>query len=196
MTTLKARDYIDDREMKKLQNMVGEWRFQHIMRVVECAKEIAKMVNGDVDKAEIAAFFHDFAKYANGELLWEKCDEYGLVVTHEMNLAPQIIHGYLSAIIARVDYGIEDEDILNAIRYHTTGRANMSLLEKIVFLADYVEPARKTKGLEAIREAIPIDIDRAVYLTLSNTIKYLESENVYIAKDSMAALEYYSTNKR
>ena len=108
-----------------------------------------------------------------------------------MMKAPQIIHSYLGALFAREFYGIDDEDILNAITYHTTGRANMSDLEKIIFLADYIEPLRNFDGVERARELANKDLDAAMYFALNNTLKFLVERDNYIVVETVLARNYY-----
>lgn len=105
--------------------------------------------------------------------------------------APQIIHSYLGALFAREFYGIDDEDILNAITYHTTGRANMSDLEKIIFLADYIEPMRNFDGVEKARELASKDLDAAMYFALNNTLKFLVERDSYIVLETIIARNFY-----
>ena len=149
---------------KEIRDRIGEKRFLHTLRVRDTAIELAKIHNVDLESAEVAGFLHDCA---------------------------QIIHSYLGALYARELYGIEDEDILNAITYHTTGRANMSDLEKIIFLADYIEPMRNFDGVERARHLAKKDLDAAMYFALNNTLKFLVEHDTYIVPTTVIARNYY-----
>lgn len=176
---------------KEIRDRIGEKRFLHTLRVRDTALELAKIYEVDQEKAEVAGFLHDCAKIRDHDELIKAAKEAGLLLTKEMIKAPQIIHSYLGAIYARDLYGIEDEDILNAITYHTTGRANMSHLEKIIFLADYIEPMRNFDGVEMARQLAKKDLDAAMYFALNNTLKFLVDHDTYIVSTTVTARNYY-----
>ncbi len=182
-------------DLKKYENeireRIGEKRFLHTIRVKDTAVKLAKIHDVDVEKAEIAGFLHDCAKIRDKKDLIKAAKENDLLLTKEMMKAPQIIHSYLGALFAREFYGIDDEDILNAITYHTTGRANMSDLEKIIFLADYIEPLRNFDGVERARELANKDLDAAMYFALNNTLKFLVERDNYIVVETVLARNYY-----
>lgn len=174
----------------KIIALIGQKRYEHSLRVMDVAIELSKIYGEDKRKAAVAGYYHDCAKIKNVDLLHSKCIEYGLKLTHDMKMNPQIIHGHLGALIAKADYGIEDEDILNSIRWHTTGRIGMSLLEKIVFIADYIEPGRNFPEVELARKLARTNINKAVYFSLNNTIIHLCNSNSYIATDTLLARNY------
>lgn len=176
---------------KEIRDRIGEKRFLHTLRVRDTALELAKIYEVDQEKAEVAGFLHDCAKIRDHDELIKAAKEAGLLLTKEMIKAPQIIHSYLGAIYARDLYGIEDEDILNAITYHTTGRENMSDLEKIIFLADYIEPMRNFDGVERARQLAKNDLDTAMYFALNNTLKFLVDHDTYIVPTTVTARNYY-----
>ena len=182
-------------DLKKYENeireRIGEKRFLHTIRVKDTAIKLAKIHDVDVEKAEVAGFLHDCAKIRDKKDLIKAAKENNLLLTKEMMKAPQIIHSYLGALFAREFYGIDDEDILNAITYHTTGRANMSDLEKIIFLADYIEPLRNFDGVERARELANKDLDAAMYFALNNTLKFLVERDNYIVVETVLARNYY-----
>lgn len=175
---------------KKIEERIGKRRMEHTLRVVETAQKLAKHYGVDLEKAKIAAFFHDCAKIRDQEKLFQTSDKYGLSLSKEMRAAPQIIHSYLGAIIAEKEYNVQEEDILNAIRYHTTGREHMSDLEKIIFLADYIEPGRDFPGVEKARELAAKDLDEAMSYCLTHTISFLLENNGVIALDTVKARNY------
>ena len=178
-------------EMKSdILNRIGEKRYNHTIRVRDTAVELAKIYNVDLEKAYVAGMLHDCAKIRDEKELIEVSFDYGLNLTDDMEKAPQIIHSFLGAIISEKKYGIEDEDILNAIRFHTTGRENMSDLEKIVFLADYIEPMRNFSGVDKARKLACEDLNKAMIYSLNNTILFLCNKDEYIALDTIKARNY------
>ena len=122
--------------------------------------------------------------------------KYNLVLDNILKSQPDLTHSFLGAKIAEAEYGITDNDILDAIAYHTTGRPNMSMLEKIVFIADYIEPNREYfEGLDKVRELAYQDINKAIIYSLENTIKYNKKKNRIIHPLGVAALEYIKEEK-
>lgn len=170
--------------------LIGKKRFEHTLRVAQEAKKLAKHYNADENKAEIAGLYHDCAKIKQMDLLIEKCKEYGLELDHDMYYSPQIIHSFLGAKIANKRYGIKDDEILDAIKYHTTGRANMSILEKIVYLADVIEPMRNFEGVEELRILSYENIDLAMLKSLNDTILNLAKDMKHIAIYTFEARNY------
>lgn len=189
-------------EIEKLQealrDRLPEKRFWHTVGVRYTAEALAMRYGVSIDKAALAGVLHDCAKYMHGEKMLAKCHKYNISVTDIERQNPQLLHAKLGVYYAKYRYGVEEEEILSAIRWHTTGRAEMAVLEKIVFLADYIEPHRKQiDGLEQIRKVAFVDLDQAVYLTLKNTVDYLkeqteEKRNLKVFDPStQAAYEYY-----
>ena len=134
---------------EKLQSALSVKRYIHTMGVSEEAVKLAEIYGTptDCEKAKVAGLLHDCAKDYPQTLRERFCKEYKIKTDEIMEKQPDLIHPFLGAEVAKREYQIQDEEILNAIRYHTTGRANMTLLEKIIFIADYIEPHReKLKG--------------------------------------------------
>lgn len=172
---------------EKIIEDIGEKRFQHSTRVKDTAIKLAEVYNVDIKKAEIAALFHDCAKISNDKILLKKADEFNIELDKYMNENHELIHAPLGAKMAEKLYGIDDIDILNAIRYHTTGRENMSMLEKIIYIADYIEPMRNFDGIEEIREIIFKDIDKALFMAFNQTIIFLIEKNKLIQPKTVIA---------
>ena len=166
---------------------IGQKRFEHSLRVMETAIKLAKNYDIDLEKVKLAAYYHDCGKIREDDKLILECEKYGLKLSKDMEKSHAIIHGFLGAEIAKKNYGIEDEEILDAIRYHTTLRANPTLLEKIVYIADYIEPDRNFEEVNKARELAEFDIDRAILYSLDNTIKFLIDKCEYIAIDTILA---------
>ncbi len=178
----RGRDYISSH--------LKESRFAHTMRVMRLACELAEMYGEDPAKAETAALFHDMARNLPLQELNKYVLEFGLDGRYENN--PNLSHGKIAERLMRRDFGIDDQDILNAVSYHTTGRKGMSRLEKIVFLADGIEPGRKYPSVEEIRGLAKKDLDEACICMLEHTIAYLKqsgAEEGDIDGDTLQALQ-------
>ena len=174
----------------QVKDQLPSKRYNHTLGVVATSEQLAKRYNASVESAQIAALLHDIAKYLPNDLLKEKLES--AKETDYLNYSPLVWHAPVGAIVAKETYQIKDSDILNAIKYHTTGKAAMTTLEKIVFLADYIEPNRMQPGVEEIRKLATKDLDVAVAQTLADTVAYLSSKGKGdIHPDTLAAYEYY-----
>lgn len=177
---------------KRLKKELDEDRYQHTLGVMFTASALAMCHGEDIRKAEIAGLLHDCAKCIPNEKKLKLCNEYGIEVTRTELKAQYLLHSKLGAYLAKVQYGIEDEDILSAIRWHTTGRPNMSQLEKIIFIADYIEPARnKAENLGEIRQLAFRDLNRTVLRILEDTLHYLDKGHGEVDEMSRSAFRYY-----
>lgn len=167
-------------------------RFIHTIGVRDISFSLALLNKSDEKKAVLAGLLHDCAKSLSDEALILECEKYELSISEYERRAPYLLHGKLGAYYAKNRYHIEDEDILNAINYHTTGRPNMSVLEKVVFIADYIEPGRADiPHLDTIRTLSFINLDKAVAAILKNTIDYLETNSKLIDTTTLDAYNYY-----
>lgn len=162
-------------------------RFQHTLNVIEVAKELALNFGCSIEKASLAALLHDGAKYFANDQLISYAKDHHIKIDRVSQHDPQLLHGPVGAMIAQEKYGIEDKDILNAISYHTTGRKNMTKLEEIIYLADYIEKDRAFPGIEAIRKLAFIDLDKATILALTNSICHVAQVDVLIHKRTIDA---------
>lgn len=147
-------------------------RWEHTLRVAETAVELAKREQVDPNRADIAAILHDYCKFWPAEELVSWIKQYQLP-EDLLHYNKELWHAPVGAEVARVKWGISDEDILNAIRYHTSGRPRMSKLEKIIYLADYIEPGRRFPGVDEVRELAQMDLDQAVLQAMNNSIIFL-----------------------
>lgn len=169
-------------------------RFLHTLGVVETAQSMAIKYGVDVEKSNIAALLHDIAKPLSTEEMAAVCQAAGDPVTEDELLSPKVIHAKAGAIIAEEEFHIDDADILNAIRYHTTGRPNMTVLEKIIFIADFIEPGRsKAPNLDKIRKEAMIDLNRCVFMIIRDTLQYLRDSGEHIDKRSEETYQYYKS---
>lgn len=183
----------DIKKIKKtLEKNLEEKRYEHTIGVADTAACLAMKYGYNVEKAYVAGLLHDCAKCIDNEKKLQLCKKYKVKLSKVEIENPFLIHAKLGAALAKEKYGIDDEEILDSIRFHTTGKENMTLLEKIIFSADYIEPNRKMiLGLQEIRNTIFDDFDRAIYIILENTIKHLNNKKQIIDDTSMRAYEYY-----
>jgi predicted HD superfamily hydrolase involved in NAD metabolism len=180
-----------------LYENLKENKLKHSLSVSETAVTLAEKYGENIDKARISGLVHDCAKGMKDEELIKIARDHDiqLDVIHINN--PSILHGLVASIIAKEEMGIEDEDMLMAIKYHTTGRKDMSLLEKIIYIADYIEPLRTFDGVEELRGLSNIELDLAVIKSLENAIKYVISQNGLLHTDTIHARNYLlSKNSR
>ena len=160
---------------KKMKKTLPELRYRHSVNVADTALMLAMSYGKNMDRAYIAGILHDCAKAVPDEDRARLCEEAGLQVTDVERRNPALLHAKLGAVMAEEEYGIRDSGILNAIRYHTTGRPAMTMLEKIIFVADYIEPMRdRAPRLRQIRMLAFRDIDRCVYEILADSVTYLQ----------------------
>lgn len=158
---------------EKLKNMLDEERYVHSLGVQETAVKLAAKYGADTGKASTAGLIHDCAKrLGNDELLKmaKYCDiDIGIVYQKQ----PELLHGPVGAYVAEKEFLIYDKEILHAIKYHTTGCENMSLMDKVIYIADYIEPSRNFPGVDDLREETYRDLDSGVLMALDNTIRYV-----------------------
>lgn len=186
--------FVDDlEEMKeKVRQSQKESRFAHTLGVVETAIQLAKQYQVDVKKAEIAALLHDCAKGFGGQEQLQLCKKHGLTITEAEERNPFLLHAKLGAYLAKADYGIDDEEILDAIRWHTTGRPEMTQLDKIIYIADYIEPNRnQAPNLDEIRRLARVNLDECLYTILKATLAYLETKKDVIDPMTEQTYLYY-----
>lgn len=182
---------------KYLKKKLTKERYQHTIGVAYTAVSMAMRYNPDqnssilLEKAYLAGMLHDCAKCMEHEKKIRLCKENNIPFSTFELKHPYLLHAKVGAYLAKTKFDIEDEDILNAITWHTTGRPGMSLLEKIIFIADYIEPGRRPiPGLNEVRQLAFIDIDETMKLILKHTLEYLESSGSSI--DEMTQKTYDS----
>lgn len=167
-------------------------RYEHTIRVADTAIDLAKHYQQPVDKVELAAIFHDYAKYRDRDEM-QRWIETSTLPKDLLDYHPELWHGPVGALLIEREVGIRDRTILQAIHWHTTGKAYMNTIEKIIFLADYIEPGREFPGVENVREKATQDLDYAVFLALKNTIKHLLDKNQKIYPDAMHAYNHLNS---
>lgn len=179
---------------EKLQSAISVKRYIHTMGVSEEAVKLAEIygTQKDQQKAKVAGLLHDCAKDYPEAMRTRFCREYKVKLDEIMEKQTDLIHPFLGAEVAKREYQVMDEEILNAIRYHTTGRAEMTLLEKIIYIADYIEPNREPfAGLEEARRLAYLDLELAMKFILEKTIDYVKARGRLVHPLSLEALEYY-----
>lgn len=178
--------------LNKLSSSLKTSRYNHSVAVGYTAASLAMRYGYDVRKALIAGLIHDCAKaYSDTEFI-EIATKENIAVSDTEKLSPQLLHAKIGPVIAKKQYNIEDEEILSAICFHTTGRPDMTLLEKIVFVSDYIEPGRdKDKDLEKLRQIAFDNIDKAIYLISRNTLEHLKTTDFVIDKTTEKTYEFY-----
>ncbi|MBP2033009.1 putative HD superfamily hydrolase involved in NAD metabolism [Clostridium algifaecis] len=148
-------------------------RYEHSLGVRDTAVKLAKIYGADEKKARIAGLVHDCAKYVPGDELISIASENDIAIDDVFMETPSLLHGAVAAVIAKNKMGVYDDDILSAITYHTTGKENMSLMEKIIYVADYIEPNRDFPGVDRIRKEALENLDTALLDSFNSTIKHV-----------------------
>lgn len=178
--------------IRTLEQELNYKRFIHTLSVAGTAASLAMCYGADMKKAETAGLLHDCAKCLDVRKMQRLCEKAGLEVTEFERNSGSLLHSKAGSVLAAQKYGITDEDMLNAIRHHTTGRPGMSLLEKIIFVADYIEPGRYTaKNLPLIRKMAFSDIDEALLKILYDTLVYLNSTGNPVDPMTQKTYDYY-----
>lgn len=173
MTPLFNREAIS----KKVQAQMSEKRFLHVLGVEKSAIALAKQYGANAEQASIAALVHDYAKERSDAAFQQVIQEQGFDL-ELLRWSNAIWHGVVGAYFVQEELGIQDEAILQAVRLHTTGAAEMSLLDKVVYVADYIEPGRDFPGVEEARRLAKIDLDLAVAYETKQTILYLIKKDI------------------
>lgn len=172
---------------EKLKNDIGIDRYNHTIGVMETSKELARIYKCDEEKVEIASFLHDCGKIPNKINLLKMASDFDIMLNDVMINNIELIHGPLGAKIAENVYNIKDKEVLDAIYYHTTGRENMTLLEKIIYIADYIEPSRNFQGVDRIRKLAYVNLNESILLAMNNTLMYVIDNDWLIHEDTIKA---------
>ena len=165
-------------------------RYHHIKEVTRLAGELAQAYNVDKEKAMLAGALHDMTKEVSINEQLQMIKENGIILDNISQKSTNIFHSITGAIYAEKNLNIDDKDVLNAIRYHTTGRANMSMLEKIVYTADTTSYERDYDGVEKLRELAFKDIDECMLCILEFTFSKIIKKRMVIAPDTLDCYNY------
>lgn len=169
--------------LRIVKKQLTDHRYEHTIGVMETAILLAKKYGVDEKKAEISAIFHDYAKFRPKE------EMRNIIVEEQMpsqllDYNSELWHAPVGAFLVRKEVGITEVDILDAIKYHTSGRPGMTQLEKVIYLADYIEPGRHFPGVDEVRELAKSDLDLALIKSMQNTIVFLMKKNQPIYPDT------------
>jgi predicted HD superfamily hydrolase involved in NAD metabolism len=182
---------------EKLKASLKPGRYEHSLSVSFTCMALAMRYGYDLDKAELAGLLHDCAKCYDNNSIIAACRNSGMELTEGELQAPSIIHSRLGARMAEEKFGVNDPEILSAIACHTTGKPDMSLLDKILYIADYIEPRRyKIKDLPAIRRLAFEDLDEALFQIMEGTLRYLKESGTYADIMTQNAYHYYKKQMR
>ena len=182
---------------KAMEKTLDPKRYEHTLGVEYTAAALAMRYGGNIQKAQLAGLLHDCAKNMSGDKMIAICEKNHAEISDVERRNPSLLHAKAGSYLAETEYKVDDRDVICAIWNHTTGRPGMSLLEKIVFVADYIEPGRnKAQNLNMIRQLAFKDLDAAVCQILEDTLCYLEERGGEIDPMTRETLEYYSKDRK
>ena len=177
---------------KELSKVQDSKRYEHTLSVAYTAANLAACYGENINHALIAGMLHDCAKCLPDEKLLAICEKQHMQISEAEYKKPSLLHAKAGSYLAMKKYHVTNQDILNAIHNHTTGRPGMSLLEKIIFVADYMEPGRRqAPRLEQVRRTAFMDLDQAVLMILEDTLKYLQDSCSVIDQSTQETYQYY-----
>lgn len=180
---------------KALEKTLDNKRYEHTLGVAYTAASMAMRYGTDMNTAFLAGLLHDCAKNLSDDKKISICEKNNIPITEIELKNPSLLHAKVGSFLAMAEYHIKDIDILNAIRNHTTGRPDMSILEKIIFIADYIEPGRKqAPNLDTIRQLAFIDLDKVLIAILQDTLNYLHESNKQIDSTTQETYDFYCKN--
>lgn len=182
---------------KKMEKTLDAKRFEHTLGVAYTAASLAMCYDEDINRALMAGLLHDCAKCISNEKKIAICEKHNIPINEVERENPFLLHAKVGSYMAMKQFNIHDQDIINAILNHTTGRPGMSSLEKIIYIADYIEPGRKqAPNLKLIRKMAFQDLDRALVKILGDTLQYLGSAGIPIDTMTQKTYDFYIlTNK-
>lgn len=192
---IRRRYYEAEPELTWLRRQVipllSSQRIAHTAGCEHEAVQLAKLWGEDPEKAAVAGILHDSTKNLSYDEQLILCDKYGIILDNAQRENPKLLHAITGAALAKDRFGVSEE-ISQAIRWHTTGKPDMNTLEKIIYLADYIEPTRDFEGVERLRELAYEDLDAALALGLEMSLEELRRQNVEPHRDTMEACLWYS----
>ena len=179
---------------KAMAKALEEKRYEHTLGVAYTAASLAMCYGQDVYQAQVAGLLHDCAKNYTNEKRISICKKNGIPINAAEQKNPFLLHAKVGSFLAREKYGVNDKAILDAITYHTTGRPNMSTLDKIIYIADYIEPGRRqASGLPEVRQLAFISLDDCLFRILKDTLDYLHASKMEIDMSTQQTYDYYKS---
>lgn len=191
MIYLNNIDYIE-----VIRPKMGEKRFAHSVNVAKAAVVLAEKYGADVDKAYTAGILHDITKEFSPEKQLQIINDGGIILDNIQKHAQKLWHSISGSIYIQTELGINDSDIINAIKYHTTGRAGMSLLEKVIFIADFISAERTYTGVQIMREKAQVSLEEAMIYSYQFTFTDLSSRELAIHTDEVNCYNELILNKQ
>lgn len=180
---------------KKVEKSQDKSRFEHTLGVAYTAAMLARLYAIDEEDALVAGYLHDCAKCMDHEKKLKICADNKIPITEIEWRNPFLLHAKVGSYLAKKEYDIHNQDILNAITYHTTGRPEMTMLEKIIFISDYIEPGRThAANLSEVRKLAFSDIDQALLKILGDSLAYLHTTGKEIDNMTQKTFDYYANN--
>lgn len=175
-----------DEYKKLIKSRMSDYRYTHSVNVSKEAVRLAKKYGADTEKASLAGILHDITKETPKEEQLQIMTDGGIILDNVQKNSSKLWHGISGSVYIRDVLNITDEDILNAVRYHTTGRAGMSLLEKIIFIADFTSAERDYNGVKTMRKKADKALENAMLYGLQFTLKDLSKRAMIIHPDALA----------
>lgn len=177
---------------KSMEKGLDPKRYEHTLGVAYTAAALAMRYGEDINNAVLAGMLHDCAKCLTNEKRLAICEKYNIAVNDAEHKNPYLLHAKVGSFLAMKKYGVTDKDVINAILNHTTGRPGMSLLEKIIWVADYIEPGRKqAPNLALIRKMAFEDLDQALLTALKDTLEYLHAGKMEVDTMTQRTYDFY-----
>ena len=191
---------IDLRE--KIKGYMSVYRYDHTISVAKECEQLARLFNIDEKKLVISAYLHDITKEMDIQEQVDLCKQYGFSVDQDTLNSPKTLHSFSAPFLIKRDFPeFDEEEIILPIKFHTTGRADMSLEEKLLYLADYIEPTRKFEECIKLRnqfysseENLQKRLDRVILDSLKYTIDELSSTNQFVHPETLKAYDFILTN--
>jgi len=182
---------------KQIKKNLSSSRYQHTLGVCYTAASLAMRYGVDIEKAMMAGLLHDCAKYMSSDELINYCQNHGLKLSPIELSNTALLHSKAGSIMAREVFEISDEEIIRAIFYHTTGCPEMNILDKILYIADFIEPHRKKlPNMEEVRKSAFIDLDQTIVLVIKSKLAYLETKGDAIDPLTAETYRYYADSIR
>ncbi len=166
---------------------LSDYRATHSLNVAKAAVQLAEKYGADVRQAEIAGLLHDCTKEMSAKEQLQLLEQFDIMITAAEHCAHKLLHAVTGPVVAQTEFGVTDEAVLSAIRYHTTGKAGMTLLKKIIYVADFISEERTFPGVEKLRVTAFENLDDAVFAGLAFTLQDLVSKGKPVHPDTVAA---------